>query len=137
MVGTGDTLSLGSRTFSFLNTRMLHWPDSMFTYLAEEAILFSSDAFGQHYTGDKFFNDEIGDEIMPHARKYYANILLHFSPRVQALLKDVAKMNLKINMICPDNGILWRDNPSKIIETYDTWSRQEPGRKVVVIFDSM
>jgi flavorubredoxin len=137
VVGTGDTLEIGNRTFSFLDTKMLHWPDSMFTYLAEEAILFSSDAFGQHYAGDMFFDDEIGDEIMPHARKYYANILLHFSPRVQALLKDVAKLNLKIDMICPDHGILWRDNPSKIIDAYDTWSRQEPTKKVVVIFDSM
>jgi flavorubredoxin len=137
VVGTGDTLKVGNRTFSFLDTKMLHWPDSMFTYLAEEAILFSSDAFGQHYAGDMFFDDEIGDEIMPHARKYYANILLHFSPRVQALLKDVAKLNLKIDMICPDHGILWWDNPSKIIEAYDTWSRQKPTKKVVVIFDSM
>lgn len=137
VVGTGDTLKIGNRTFSFLDTKMLHWPDSMFTYLAEEAILFSSDAFGQHYAGDMFFDDEIGDEIMPHARKYYANILLHFSPRVQALLKDVAKLNLKIDMICPDHGIIWRDNPSKIIDAYDTWSRQEPTRKVVIIFDSM
>ncbi len=137
VVGTGDTLEIGNRTFSFLDTKMLHWPDSMFTYLAEEAILFSSDAFGQHYAGDMFFDDEIGDEIMPHARKYYANILLHFSPRVQALLKDVANLNLKIDMICPDHGILWRDNPSKIIDAYDTWSKQEPTRKVVIIFDSM
>lgn len=137
VVGSGDTLKLGDRTFSFLETRMLHWPDSMFTYLAEEAILFSSDAFGQHYSGDMFFDDEIGEEIMPHARKYYANILLHFSDKVQALLKDVAKLNLEIKMICPDHGILWRDNPSKIIQAYDLWSRQVPTRKVVVIFDSM
>ena len=137
VVGTGDTRILGNRTFSFLETRMLHWPDSMFTYMPDEAILFSSDAFGQHYCGDVFFDDEIGDEIMPHARKYYANILLHFSPRVQALLKDVAKLNLKIDMICPDHGILWRDNPSKIIQAYDQWSLQAPAKKAVVIFDSM
>ncbi len=137
VVANGETLELGDRTFSFLETRMLHWPDSMFTYLAKEGILFSSDAFGQHYAGDMFFDDQIGDEIIPHARKYYANILLHFSPRVQALLKDVSKMDLKINMICPDHGIIWRDNPSKIIKIYDKWSRQEPGNKVVIIFDSM
>ena len=137
VVGTGDTLTLGNRTFSFLETRMLHWPDSMFTYMPDEAILFSSDAFGQHYSGDVFFDDEIGEEIMPHARKYYANILLHFSPRVQALLKDVAKLNLKIDMICPDHGIIWRDNPSKIIQAYDQWSLQAPAKKAVVIFDSM
>jgi flavorubredoxin len=137
IVKTGDELKLGKRTFSFIETKMLHWPDSMFTYLAEEAILFSSDAFGQHYAGDMFFDDEIGDEIMPHARKYYANILLHFSPLVQVLLKNVAKMNLKIDMICPDHGIIWRDNPSKIIQAYDKWSKQEPENKAVVIFDSM
>ena len=137
VVGSGDELKLGDRTFSFLDTKMLHWPDSMFTYLAKEAILFSSDAFGQHYCGDMFFDDEIGDEIMPHARKYYANILLHFSPRVQALLKDVARMNLKINLICPDHGILWCSNPSKIIEAYDVWSKQAPTKKAIVIFDSM
>jgi flavorubredoxin len=84
-----------------------------------------------------FFDDEIGDEIIPHARKYYANILLHFSPRVQTLLKDVAKMDLKIRMICPDHGIIWRDNPGKIIQAYDQWSRQDPAGKAVVIFDSM
>ncbi len=133
----GENITLGDRTFSFLETKMLHWPDSMFTYLADEGILFSSDAFGQHFAGDMFFDDEIGDEIIPHARKYYANILLHFSSRVQSLLKDVAKMNLKINMICPDHGIIWRDNPSKIIEHYDKWSKQEPQKKVVIIFDSM
>ncbi|MFN2357820.1 MAG: flavodoxin domain-containing protein, partial [Desulfotignum sp.] len=70
-------------------------------------------------------------------RKYYANILLHFSPRVQALLADVAKMNLDIRMICPDHGIIWRKDPSKIITAYDQWSRQEPAKKAVVIFDSM
>jgi len=133
----GENITIGDRTFSFLETKMLHWPDSMFTYLADEGILFSSDAFGQHFAGDMFFDDEIGDEVIPHARKYYANILLHFSPKVQSLLKDVAKMNLKLNMICPDHGIIWRDNPSKIIELYDKWSKQEPQKKVVVIFDSM
>jgi flavorubredoxin len=137
VVGTGEELKIGNRTFSFLETRMLHWPDSMFTYLQEEAILFSSDAFGQHFSGDMFFDDEISDGIIPHARKYYANILLHFSSRIQALLKDIANLNLKIDMICPDHGIIWRDNPSKIIDAYDKWSRQEPTKKVVVLFDTM
>ncbi len=137
VVGSGETVTLGNRTFSFLETRMLHWPDSMFTYMPDEKILFSSDAFGQHYAGDKFFDDEIGEEIMPHARKYYANILLHFSPLVQALLADVAKMNLDIRMICPDHGIIWRKDPAKIITAYDRWSRQAPAKKALVIFDSM
>ncbi len=137
VVGTGDELKLGDRTFSFIETKMLHWPDSMFTYLKDDAILFSSDAFGQHYSGDEVFDNEIGDAIMPHARKYYANILLHFSPKVQALLKDVAAMNLKIDMICPDHGIFWKDNISEILAAYDKWSKQEPTRSAVVIFDTM
>jgi flavorubredoxin len=137
VMGSGDTVTIGNRTFSFLETRMLHWPDSMFTWLPKEKILFSSDAFGQHYAGDKLFDDEIGEEIMPHAKKYYANILLHFSPRVQALLADVAKLNLDIRMICPDHGIIWRKDPSKIITAYDRWSRQAPEKKALVIFDSM
>lgn len=137
VIKNGESVILGDKTFTFLETKMLHWPDSMFTYLADDRILFSSDAFGQHFAGDVFFDDEIGDEVIPHARKYYANILLHFSPRVQALLQNVSKMNLPINMICPDHGIIWRDNPGKIIEYYDKWSRQLPEKKIVVIFDSM
>jgi flavorubredoxin len=137
VMGSGDAVTIGNRTFSFLETRMLHWPDSMFTWLPDEKILFSSDAFGQHYAGDKFFDDEIGEQIMPHAKKYFANILLHFSPRVQALLADVAKLNLDIRMICPDHGIIWRKDPSKIITAYDQWSRQVPAKKALVIFDSM
>ena len=137
IVGTGDELKIGKRTFSFIETKMLHWPDSMFTYLVDEGILFSSDAFGQHYSGDLFFDDEIGNQIIPHAKKYYANILLPFSSKVQALLKDIEKLGLKINMICPDHGIIWRDDPSKIIRAYDKWSKQDVSAKAVVIFDSM
>jgi len=137
VVGSGEELKIGNRTFSFLETRMLHWPDSMFTYLVEDGILFSSDTFGQHYAGDVNFDDQAGDKIIPHAKKYYANILLHLSKRVQELIRDLTKMNLKINMICPDHGIIWRENPSKIIEAYDKWSRQEPAQKAIVIFDSM
>ncbi len=137
VVGTGDELSLGKRTLSFIETRMLHWPDSMFSYIKEDGILFSSDAFGQHYAGKEVFDDEIGDSIMPHAKKYYANILLLFSPLVKKLLESVQSMGLSINMICPDHGILWRSNPSKIIEAYSRWSSQETKEKAVIIFDTM
>ncbi len=137
IVGTGDELKTGDRTFSFIETKMLHWPDSMFTYLKEDAILFSSDAFGQHYSGDEVYDYEIGDAIMPHTIKYYANILLHFSPRVQALLKDVAAMNLKIDMICPDHGIFWKDKIPQVLDAYDKWSKQEPVERAVVIYDTM
>jgi len=136
-VENGSTLSLGKRTLTFMETRMVHWPDSMFTYLNEDKILFSSDGFGQHYAGVEKFDDEIGDEIMVHARKYFANILLPFAPLILKLVDTVAKRGLPIDMICPDHGIMWRKDPGKIINAYAEWSKQEPKRKALVIYDSM
>ncbi len=136
-VGNGEELSLGKRTLTFLETRMLHWPDSMFTYLKENKILFSSDGFGQHYAGPEKFDDEIGDAIMPHAKKYFANILLLYSMKVLKLVETVTELGLKIDMICPDHGIVWRKNPDKIIEAYVKWSKQEPEKKALVVYDTM
>jgi flavorubredoxin len=136
-VKEGDTLRLGSRTLTFLETRMLHWPDSMFTYLNEDGILFASDAFGQHYAGFEKFDDRVGDDIMRHAKKYFANILLPFSPLVLKLHEKVSALGLDIKMICPDHGIIWRENPGKIIDAYLRWSRQESNPKAVVIYDTM
>ena len=136
-VDNGEELALGKRTLAFMETKMLHWPDSMFTYVKEDKILFSSDAFGQHYAGDCAFDDEIGDKVMDHAAKYYANILLNYSSRVQGLLTSVQESGLEINMICPDHGVIWRDNPGAIIAKYDQWSKQEGEKKAVVVFDTM
>jgi len=136
-VENGGTLNIGRRTFTFLETRMLHWPDSMFSYLGDEGILFSSDAFGQHYAGPERFDDEIGEAIMPHARKYFANILLPYSPLILKLVDQVTEMGLTFNMICPDHGIMWRKDPGKIINAYVEFSRQEPKRKALVIYDTM
>ncbi len=137
-VKDGGELRIGRRTLKFLETRMLHWPDSMFTYSPADKILFSSDAFGQHYAGPERFDDEIKDEqIMPHARKYYANILLLYSPLIKKLIEKVAELGLQINMICPDHGIIWRRNPSKIISAYAEWCEQKPSKKAVVIYDTM
>lgn len=136
-VENGEELDLGKRTLAFMETKMLHWPDSMFTYVKEDKILFSSDAFGQHYAGDCAFDDEIGDKVMDHAAKYYANILLNYSSRVQTLLKSVQESGLEINMICPDHGVIFRDNPGAIIAKYDQWSKQEGEKKAVVVFDTM
>ena len=130
-------LSIGKRTLTFLETRMLHWPDSMFTYLKEERILFSSDGFGQHYAGPERFDDQIEEAIMPHARKYFANILLLYSPLILKLIDNVKEMNLPIDMICPDHGIIWRKDPSKIIDAYVEWSTQKPKRKALLIYDTM
>ncbi len=136
-VEDGGELSLGKRNLTFMETRMLHWPDSMFTYVKEEKILFSSDAFGQHYAGPERFDDQISNDIMPHARKYFANILLLYSPLILKLVDKVTEMGLAIDMICPDHGIIWREDPSKIINAYVEWSTQKPKRKAVVIYDTM
>jgi len=136
-VENNETLSLGRHTLTFMETRMLHWPDSMFTYLNEEKILFSSDAFGQHYAGFEKFDDCMRDDIMPHAKKYFANILLPYAPLILKLVEQVTAMKLDIRMICPDHGILWRKDPGKIIDAYVRWSRQDSERKAVIVYDTM
>jgi flavorubredoxin len=136
-VENGGELSLGKRTLAFMETRMLHWPDSMFTYAKEDKILFSSDAFGQHYAGLERFDDQVGDAIMPHAKKYFANILLLYSPLILKLVDKVTEMGLALDMVCPDHGIIWRKDPSKIIGAYVEWSQQKPKRKALVIYDTM
>ncbi len=136
-VANMEELSIGKRTLTFLETRMIHWPDSMFTYLKEDKILFSSDGFGQHYAGPEKFDDQIGDAIMQHAKKYFANILMLYSTHIQKLLDNVMSLGLEFKMICPDHGIIWRQDPAKIIEAYVRWCRQEPQQKAVVIYDTM
>jgi flavorubredoxin len=130
-------VSIGRRTLTFVETRMLHWPDSMFTYLKDEGILFSSDAFGQHYAGPERFDDEAGDAIFPHAKKYFANILMPYSPLILKLVDKVSDMGMKLRMVCPDHGIMWREDPSRIINAYVEWSRMEPARKAVIVYDTM
>jgi len=136
-VEDGGALSIGKRTLAFLETRMLHWPDSMFTYVKEDRLLFASDAFGQHYAGPERFDDEVGEAIMPHAAKYFANILLLYAPLILKLVEKVQKLGLPIDTICPDHGIVWRKDPGKIINAYVRWATQQPGRKAVVVYDSM
>ncbi|MBW2092434.1 MAG: flavodoxin domain-containing protein, partial [Deltaproteobacteria bacterium] len=136
-VENGGDLSIGKRTLHFLETRMLHWPDSMFTYDVTDRVLFSSDAFGQHYAGLERFDDQTGEAIMPHALKYYANILLPYSALVTKLLEKVAEMQLAVDIICPDHGIIWRQDPAKIINAYAEWAAQEPKKKALVVYDTM
>ena len=138
IVKTGDQISIGRRTIQFLETKMLHWPDSMFSYLPEDGILISSDAFGEHYASSARFDDEVplGD-VMNEATKYYANILYLFSPLVAKLLQTVSDMNLDIKMIAPDHGIIWRSHIDTIIKAYDRWSRYQADNKALVIYDTM
>ena len=138
VVGTGDAISLGKKTVQFIETRMLHWPDSMFSYIPEDRLLISSDAFGQHVATTERFDDEVDlSMLLGHAAKYYANIILPYSNLVQKLLSTVREMDLKVDMIAPDHGLIWRRNPGKILECYDEWSQQRSKVKALVIYDTM
>lgn len=137
VVPNGSSISIGKRTLTFMETRMLHWPDSMFTYVPEEKLLFSSDAFGQHFAGTENFDDEIGDGILYQAKKYFANILMLYAPKIKTLIESVSASGIEINTICPDHGIIWRKDPSKIINLYMEWSNQVPLKKAVVLYDTM
>lgn len=138
VVKTGQNINLGKKTVQFIETKMLHWPDSMFSYLKEDRLLFSSDAFGQHWATSERFDDEVDNgELLRHAAKYYANILLPFSPLVQKLLSSVKDMGLAIDIIATDHGLIWRKNPSLIIQAYDKWSKQDGEFKALVIYDTM
>lgn len=138
VVETGDQLKLGKKTVSFLETRMLHWPDSMMSYLTEDKILFSSDAFGEHWATSERFDDQVdASELFAHAAKYYANILLLYSPLVQKLLAKVAESGIEPVMIAPDHGVIWRKDIAGILSAYGKWSRQESLKKALIIYDTM
>lgn len=135
-VKSGDTLSLGSRTLSFVPTPMLHWPDNMVTYCPEEKILFSNDAFGQHYASGGRFDDEepLGD-VLHEARTYYANIVMPYSMQAAGAVK--AAEGLDIELIAPSHGVMWRSHISEIIEEYKKWSSLKMNKEAVVVYDSM
>lgn len=138
VVKTGDSLDLGKRTIKFLEASMLHWPDSMFSYIEEEALLLPNDAFGQHLASTGRFDDENDMcTIMEEAKKYYANILTPFSSLVVRKLEEVVQMGLKIDMIAPSHGIIWRSSSEKIIEKYLEWGKGETSKKAVIAYDTM
>lgn len=138
IITSDEEISLGKKTLRFLETRMLHWPDSMFTYIKEDQILFTSDAFGEHLASSERFDDEVNQDILMHeATKYYANILTLYSPLIKKLLAKVQEMELPIKMIAPDHGIIWRGNPGKIIEAYTKWCNNQGNGKAVIVYDTM
>ena len=138
VVRTGETLKLGKRTLSFLEAPMLHWPDSMFTYVVEDKILMPNDAFGQHLASSQRFDDEVDPHVlMEEAATYYANILMPLAPLITRKIQEVVQMGIPIEMIAPSHGVIWRSDPSKIIEAYSDWSANASKNKVVIIFDTM
>lgn len=135
-VKSGDTISLGVRSLTFLSTPMLHWPDNMITYCPEEQLLFSNDAFGQHLATTERFDTETELSVaMAEAKKYYANILMCYGTQVRTALDAVAKLPIKL--IAPSHGILWRNHISDILKAYNRFSLNEPDRYAVVVYDSM
>ena len=137
-VKDGDVLDLGDASLSFIETRMLHWPDSMFSYLPLEELLFSQDAFGMHLASREMFADMLDAEILQQeASKYYANILLPYSSIVTELLARVRELGLAIRTVAPDHGPIWRRDISTVLGWYERWAGQAPTTKVVVVYDTM
>jgi len=137
-VKTGDSLDIGESKLTFIEARMLHWPDTMFTYMSGENILFSNDAFGQHYACEHLFNDLADStEVYQEAVKYYANILTPFSRFVTKKIDEVVSMNLPIHMICTSHGVIWRDNPLQIVNQYKEWANDYQENRITIIYDTM
>lgn len=137
-VKTGDELKIGKRTLRFLEAPMLHWPDSMFTYLVEDKILMPNDAFGQHLASSGRFDDEVDEHVlMDEAAMYYANILMPLAPLITRKINEVVQMNIPIDIIAPSHGVIWRKNPKKIIDAYLNWSAGATKQKAVIVFDTM
>ncbi len=137
-VKDGETFSLGNRTLTFLETRMLHWPDSMFTYLNEEQLLFSQDAFGMHYASLERFADGCDPAVLAYeAATYYANILLPYSLQVLKLIEKVKSAKLSFKIIAPDHGPIWRKETDAIIGRYAEWAAQKPEGRAVVVYATM
>jgi len=137
VVKSGESLSIGRRRLTFIEAPMLHWPDSMFTYLPEDRVLLPNDAFGQHLATCQRFEDEIGDEVMKQAAKYFANILWPLAPLIIKKIDEMVKMGVPIEMIGPSHGLIWRKNPNRIIQAYLEWSHGKTEKKILVVYDTM
>lgn len=139
VVPTGTEICIGKRHLSFIETRMLHWPDSMLTYCPEEKLAFTNDAFGQNWATSERFADEVDryklEELM---RFYYANIVLPYSPVVLKTMNLLKEMNLELDMLCPDHGLMFRGEDCQwAMEKYVEYAEQKPKKKAVIVYDSM
>ena len=139
VVKTGDKLDVGNgKELIFVEMSMLHWPDSMAAYLTKDNILFSNDAFGQHYATEKLFNDLVDQcELFNECIKYYANIITPFSAILRKKLAEVLSLNLQIDIIATSHGVIWRDNPMQIVEKYAKWADDYQENQISVIYDTM
>jgi flavorubredoxin len=138
IVKTKDELKLGSRTLIFIEAPMIHWPDSMFTYCPQDALLMPNDAFGQHFAASERFDDQVDQcSLMEEAEKYYANILWPLGAVILKKIQELKNLNIPIKMIAPSHGIIWRKDPEKIINSYISWAKGETKNKVVIAYETM
>lgn len=139
VVKTGDKIDLGNgKELVFVEMRMLHWPDSMATYLTGDNILFSNDAFGQHFATEMLFNDQVDQcALFNESIKYYANILTPFSALLRRKLDEITALNLPIEIIATSHGVVWRDNPLQIVEKYAEWADDYQENQITIIYDTM
>lgn len=139
VVKTGDTLDIGNgKSLVFVEMRMLHWPDSMATYLTKDNILFSNDAFGQHFATEELYNDLVNQcNLFNESIKYYANILTPFSAILRKKLDEIIALDLPIDIIATSHGVIWRDNPMQIVEKYSQWADDYQENQITIIYDTM
>ena len=137
-VKTGDKINIGKSDMVFVEMTMIHWPDSMMTYVTGANVLLSNDAFGQHYCAKSIFQDETDEcEVYQEAFKYFANILAPFTALIRKKVAEVKALNLPVEVIAPSHGVIWRKNPMQIIEKYELWSNQYEEGFVTIVYDTM
>jgi flavorubredoxin len=142
VVKSGDTLKIGKRTLQFIETPMMHWPDSMFTYIKEEKILISQDAFGQHIASAERFDDEFVknhsmEELEDAVIDYYANILMPYGNVIKGKIEEIKKLGIRIEMIAPDHGVIWRSHIDKVLSLYSDMVDAKAKLGTVIVYDTM
>jgi flavorubredoxin len=139
VVKTGDKIEIGNgKELIFVEMKMLHWPDSMATYMTGDNIFFSNDAFGQHYATEKLFNDLVDQcDLFEESIKYFANILTPFNPILRKKLEEVIALGLPIDIIATSHGVVWRDNPMQIVEKYSQWANDYQENQITIVYDTM
>jgi flavorubredoxin len=142
IVKTGDTLRIGKRTLLFIETPMLHWPDSMMTYCVEDKVLFSQDAFGQHIASSARFDDQYATsysdaDLDDAVVDYYANILMPFGQLIKTKMAEFGKLGLELDMIAPDHGVIWRSNPQRVLSLYRDMAEGKARLRATIIYDTM
>ncbi len=137
-VKDGQSIDLGGAAMTFYETRMIHWPESMFSWFAGDGILFTNDAFGMHLASSQRFTDEMDWPLIEEeTAKYYANILMPLSKLITKLTTRLKELALPIKLIATDHGPIWRKDIDKIIELYNKWAAPTRTRKCVVMYDTM